>query len=58
MDVLGLDERRQKMLAVPESKDRRHLRLDDFIDVNRIETKSVGLPDQPQKFGRQNTTAR
>jgi hypothetical protein len=42
------------MLAVPEGEDRRDLRLDDVIDVGRIEREFVGPPDQTQIFGRQN----
>src|SRR5271169_3397667 len=41
------------MLAVPECEDRGHLRLDDLIDVGRIETEPVGEPDQPQELGRE-----
>src|SRR5262249_16628372 len=52
--VLGLDERRQEMLAVPERQDRRHARLDALIDVARIKAELVGAPDQTQIFGRQN----
>ena len=50
---LGLDERRQEMLAVPEREDQRLVRLDHLIDVGRIETELVGQPDQPQVFGRE-----
>src|SRR4051794_13491749 len=32
---LVLDERCQQMLAVPERKNRRHLRLDDVVDIRR-----------------------
>jgi hypothetical protein len=51
MALLGLDERRQEMLAVPECQDRRLHRLDQFIDVGRIVTELVGQPDQPQILG-------
>ena len=50
---LGLDERREKMLAVPEREDRRLRRLDNLIDVGRIEREPVGQPYQPQIFGRE-----
>ncbi len=50
--LLGLDERRHEMLAVPEREDRRNLRLDEPIDVGRIETEFVGAPDQPQERSR------
>ncbi len=43
------------MLAMPECEDRRQLRLDDLIDVGRIEAESVGQPDQPQELGREKT---
>ncbi len=36
--LLGLDERRHEMLAVPEREDRRHLRLDHVIDVGRLDS--------------------
>ncbi|MGY4355924.1 hypothetical protein ACVW0J_002417 [Bradyrhizobium sp. i1.7.7] len=52
--LLGLDEGREEMLAVPEGEDRGDLRLDDVIDVRRIEREFVGPPDQAQIFGRQN----
>ncbi len=55
MALLGLDERRHEMLAVPESKDHRLLRLDPFIDVRGIETEFIGQPDQPQILGREKT---
>ena len=55
MAFLGLDERRQEMLAVPEREDRRQLRLDDVIDIRRIEAEFVGQPDQPQILGREKT---
>ena len=38
MALLGLDERRQEMLTVPEREDQRLLRLDHLIDVGRIES--------------------
>jgi len=53
MALLGLDERRHEMLAVPEREDRRLLGLDPFVDVGRFEAEPVGQPDQPQKFGRE-----
>src|SRR6266403_5258386 len=53
MVFLGLYERRHEMLAVPKREDRRLLRLDDFIDVWRIEAEFVGQPDQPQELGRE-----
>ena len=49
--VLGLDEGRHEMLAVPEREDHRLLRLDQFIDISRIVAESVGQPDQPQILG-------
>ena len=55
MAFLGLDERRHEMLAVPEREDRRHLRLDDVIDVGRVVAEAVGQPDQPQIFGSKHT---
>ena len=53
MAFLGLDEGRHEMLAVPERENRRLLRLDQLIDVGRIETEPVGAPDQPQELGRE-----
>jgi hypothetical protein len=47
------DERRHEVLPVPERQNDWHLRLDDFIDIGRIETELVGQPDQPQEFSRQ-----
>ena len=55
MALLGLDERRQEMLAVPERQDRRLHRLDQFVDIGRIVTELVGQPDQPQILGREET---
>ena len=55
MALLGPDKRRHEMLAVPERENRRHLRLDDVVDVGRIEAECVGQPDQPQVFGREET---
>jgi hypothetical protein len=55
MDFLGLDERRHKMLAMPECQDRRSLRFDDVIDVGWIEAKFIGQPHQPQELGRDKT---
>src|ERR1700730_17922477 len=52
---LGLDERRQEMLAVPEREDQRLVRLDHLIDVGGLEAEFVGQPDQPQPLGRENT---
>ena len=40
------------MLAMPECQNRRPLRLDDLIDVGRIESEFIGQPDQPQELGR------
>jgi len=42
-----------KCWPCPEREDRRLLRLDDFIDVWRIEAEFVGQPDQPQELGRE-----
>ena len=53
MALLGLDERRQEMLAVPEREDQRLVRLDHLVDVGRIVAEPVGQPDQPQVFGRE-----
>src|SRR6185312_13861355 len=53
MAILGLDERRHEMLAVPECEDRRHLRLDLLIDVGWHVAESISQPDQPQIFGRE-----
>src|SRR5206468_10233778 len=53
--LLGLDERSHQMLAVPEREDRRHLRLDDVIDVGRQVAEAIGQPDQPQILGREYT---
>lgn len=55
MHFLGFDERREEMLTVPEHKDRRRQRLDDFIHIGRIKTELIGPPNQPQEFGRQKT---
>lgn len=47
------DERCQEMLAVPEGEDRRHLRLDDVVDIRRIIGEAVGEPNQAQVLGRE-----
>ena len=46
-----LDEGRHEMLAVPEGEDHRNLRLDDLVDIRRIERERVGAPHQPQERG-------
>jgi len=51
--VLVLDEGGEEVLAVPEGEDRGDLRLDDVVDVGRIEREFVGPPDKAQIFGRQ-----
>ena len=53
MALLGPDEGRHEMLAVPERENRRLLRLDQVIDVGRVEAERVGPPHQPQEFGRE-----
>ena len=56
MGVLGLDERREEMLAVPEREDRRHLRLDGLVErilAARLVSEAVGAKHQPQPFGRE-----
>src|SRR5205823_5354149 len=57
MAFIGLDEWRQKMLAVPERKDRRLRRLHQFIHVCRVEAELVGAPDQAQILGREKTNS-
>ena len=55
MGLLGLDERRHEMLAVPEHEDRGQARFDLVIDVRRLVAIAVGQPDQPQILGRKDT---
>src|SRR6185437_711085 len=56
MGRLGLDERRQEMLAMPEREDRGELPLDPLVEgfeTTRLEGKAVGPPDEAQPFGRE-----
>src|SRR3569833_2693285 len=49
---LRLDERGQEELAMPERDDRRHLRLDDVINIRRLVVDAVGPPHQTQILSR------
>src|SRR5262249_27340583 len=51
----GPDEGSEEMLAVPEREDARQLRLDPLIDVGWVDDEMIGVPDQPQIFGREET---
>ena len=45
------DEGSQEMLAVPERENRRHLRLDDVVDVGGLIGEAIGQPHQPEVLG-------
>src|ERR1700742_2528721 len=53
--VLGLDEGREEMLAVPERKDARHVLFGQIVDIAGFVNELVGSPNQPKVFGGKET---